>query len=109
MTIVSDVQKNWHDGLVEMFELDLQPITGNAVDKFYFTNQIKPNGGKVQWKGRIYEPLPISAAGFERSTSGQIPQPSLTVANVLGTFTQVIGPNNNTFSFTVRRIYDTRG
>jgi lambda family phage minor tail protein L len=92
MTIVSDVQKSWHDGLVEMFELDLQPITGNAVDKFYFTNQIKPNGGKVQWKSRIYEPLPISAAGFERSTSGQIPQPSLTVANVLGTFTQVIGP-----------------
>jgi lambda family phage minor tail protein L len=90
MTITSDVQKQWHDGIIEMFELDLQLITGSSADKFYFTNQIKPDGTKVQWKGNIYEPLPISATGFERSTSGQIPQPSLTVANVFGTFTQVI-------------------
>jgi lambda family phage minor tail protein L len=92
MTLVSDVQKNWHDGLVELFDIDLSPITGNSGDAFYFTNQIKPNGTKIQWKGRTYEPLPIFGSGFERSTSGQIPQPSLTVANVLGTFTQIIGP-----------------
>ena len=30
------------------------------------------------------------AAGYEKNTTGQIAQPSLTVANVLGTFTQVI-------------------
>lgn len=92
MTLEADIQQGWHDAIVEMFELDLQPITGNVEDKFYFTNQVKPDETKVQWKGNVYEPLPISATGFERSTSGQIPQPSLTVANVLGTFTQVIGP-----------------
>jgi lambda family phage minor tail protein L len=90
MTIVSDVQQSWHDGLVELFDLDLQPITGDPADKFYFTNQLKPNNTKIQWKGNTYEPLPIIAAGYEKNTIGQIAQPTLTVANVLGTFTQVI-------------------
>jgi lambda family phage minor tail protein L len=91
MTLINDVQKNWHDGIVEMFDLDLSVITADPNDKFYFTNQIKPDSTKIQWKGNIYEPIPIASAGYEKSTTGQIAQPSLTVANVLGTFTQVIG------------------
>ena len=90
MTLINDVQKNWHDGIVEMFDLDLSVITGDPNDKFYFTNQIKPDSTKIQWKGNIYEPLPLLSAGYEKTTAGQIPQPSLTVANVLGTFTEVI-------------------
>jgi lambda family phage minor tail protein L len=90
MTLINDVQKNWHDGIVEMFDLDLSVITGDPNDKFYFTNQIKPDSAKIQWKGNIYEPLPLLSAGYEKTTAGQIPQPSLTVANVLGTFTEVI-------------------
>ena len=90
MTLETDVQQGWHDAIVELFDLDLEPITGDANDKFYFTNQLKPDNTKISWQGRIYEPLPILSAGYERSTTGQIAQPSLTVANVLGTFTQVI-------------------
>jgi len=90
MTLINDVQKNWHDGIVEMFDLDLSVITADPNDKFYFTNQIKPDSTKIQWKGNIYEPIPIASAGYEKSTTGQIAQPTLTVANVLGTFTQVI-------------------
>lgn len=90
MTLIDDVQKNWHDGIVEMFDLDLSVITGDPNDKFYFANQIKPDSTKIQWKGNVYEPLPLLSAGYEKTTAGQIPQPSLTVANVLGTFTEVI-------------------
>lgn len=90
MTLEADVQQGWHDAIVEMFDLDLTPITGDVDDKFYFTNQLKPDNTKIQWKGNIYEPLPILSAGYEKSTTGQIAQPSLTVANVMGTFTQVI-------------------
>jgi lambda family phage minor tail protein L len=92
MTLTSDVQKSWHDGLVELFEIDLEPITKNAADKFYFANQIKPDGQKIQWKGKVYEPLPLVSTGYERNSSGQIPQPTLTVANILGTFSNVIEP-----------------
>lgn len=90
MTLEADVQQGWHDAIVELFDLDLSPITGDVADVFYFTNQLKPDSSKIVWQGRTYEPLPIVSTGYERNTAGQIAQPSLTVANVLGTFTQVI-------------------
>jgi lambda family phage minor tail protein L len=90
MTLEADLQQGWHDAIVELIDLDLSPITNDPADIFYFTNQVKPDDTKIQWKGNIYEPIPIASAGYEKSTTGQIAQPSLTVANVLGTFTQVI-------------------
>lgn len=90
MTLEADVQQGWHDSIVEMIDIDLSPITNDPADIFYFTNQLKPNETKIQWKGNIYEPLPIASAGYEKSTTGQIAQPTLTVANILGTFTEVI-------------------
>jgi lambda family phage minor tail protein L len=90
MTLEADVQQGWHSAIVEMIDLDLSTITGDPADIFYFTNQIKPDDTKIQWKGNIYEPIPIVSAGYEKSTTGQIAQPTLTVANVLGTFTQII-------------------
>lgn len=90
MTIEADLQQGWHDAIVELIDLDLSTITSDPADIFYFTNQLKPDDTRIQWKGNIYEPIPIAAAGYEKSTAGQIAQPTLTVANVLGTFTQVI-------------------
>lgn len=90
MTLEADVQQGWHDAIVELIDLDLSPITNDPADVFYFTNQLKPDDAKIQWKGNVYEPIPIIATGYEKSTTGQIAQPTLTVANVLGTFTQVI-------------------
>ena len=85
----SDIQNSWHDAIVELFELDLEPITEDASDKYYFTGDIFPDGTKIQWQGRIYEPFPIKITGFETTTKGTIPQPELTVANVLGTLASV--------------------
>jgi lambda family phage minor tail protein L len=90
MSLEIDVQQGWHDAIVEMFDIDLSPITGNANDLYYFTNQLGPNDEKIQWQGNTYEPLPIISAGYEKSTTGQIAQPTLTVANILGTFTDFI-------------------
>lgn len=89
MTIEQDVAQTWHDAIIELFELDLEPITGSANDKYYFTANLMPDNTKISWKGQVYEPLPIEAAGFERTTKGQIPTPELTVANVLGTLAAV--------------------
>lgn len=90
MPIKQDVSQTWHDAIIELFELDLKPITGNASDKYYFTANLMPNNTKISWKGVVYEPLPIEASGFERTTKGQIPTPELTVANVLGTLASVV-------------------
>ena len=90
MSLEIDVQQGWHDAIIELFDIDLSPITGDNNDIYYFSNQLKPDDTKIQWKGNIYEPLPIIATGYEKSTAGQIEQPSLTVANVLGTFSELI-------------------
>ena len=85
MSIQQEVRNSWHDSIVELFELDLEPITGDSGDKYYFTGDIFPDGTKIQWQGQVYEPFPINITGFETTTKGTIPQPELTVANVLGT------------------------
>lgn len=85
MSIQQDVRSAWHEAIVELFELDLSAITGDVTDVYYFTKEIFPDGSKVQWKEKVYEPFPIEISGFETSTKGTIPQPELTVANVLGT------------------------
>ena len=89
MGIKQDVRKSWHDSIIELFELDLQPITGDSNDKYYFTGDIFPDGTKIRWQGEVYQPFPISITGFETTTKGTIPQPELTVANVLGTLAAV--------------------
>ena len=95
MSIQQDVRNSWHDSIVEMFELDLEPITEDANDKYYFTGDIFPDGTKIQWQGQIYEPFPISITGFETTTKGTVPQPELTVANVLGTLASVTNVFND--------------
>lgn len=85
MSIQQEVRNSWHDSIIELFELDLESITGEANDKYYFTGDIFPDGTKIQWQGEVYEPFPINITGFETTTKGTIPQPELTVANVLGT------------------------
>lgn len=89
MTIKQDVKSSWHDTIVQLFELDLSAITNNANDQFYFTSDIFPDGTKIIWQGQVYEPFPISAIGFETTTKGTMPQPELTVANVLGTLAPI--------------------
>ena len=86
----TDIQKGWHEAIVEMYDVDLSPITGDAGDVFYFTNQLKEDDSRIQWKGNFYDALPIISAGYERNTTGQIAQPTLTVANIFGTFTEII-------------------
>lgn len=85
MGVQQEVLNSWHDSIVELFELDLEPITQETGDKYYFTGDIFPDGTKIQWQGQVYEPFPINITGFETTTKGTIPQPELTVANVLGT------------------------
>jgi lambda family phage minor tail protein L len=103
MPLEIDVQQGWHDAIVELFDIDLSPITGNASDLYYFTNQLAPNDEKIQWQGKTYDPLPIISSGYEKSTTGQIAQPTLTVANVLGTFTELIGQHDDLVGTKVTR------
>ena len=74
-------------------------IASVSTERYFFTNQVMPDGSKIKWRRNdrldsttttTYEPLPIAATGFERTTKGQIPTPELTVSNIFGTFSETI-------------------
>ena len=99
--IDGDAQKGYYDAVIELFELDLRPlnIASASVERYYFTNQVLPDGSKIKWRKNdklnststvTYEPLPLAATGFERTTKGQIPTPELTVSNIFGTLSETI-------------------
>ena len=57
-------------------------VTANVNDGILrFHNNIKVFDSFVVWQGRKYWPAPINAEGFESSTKGTLPQPSLSIAS----------------------------
>jgi lambda family phage minor tail protein L len=92
--IVQDVQKlAISSGIVELFELQVNTspdqwiyFTSNYYDPTSATGYCKMwdiDGATI----RTYYVIPASIAGFEYKTDGPLPQPKLTIANVLRTAT----------------------
>ena len=46
-----------------------------------FHNNIKVFNSSVVWQGKTYYPAPIEASGFETTTRGTLPTPSLAIAS----------------------------
>ena len=104
------VRKTFHDAVVELFEIDLSSlnkpgftvVTGTL--NYYFCNFVVPKPTSTQegaekpiWRRsetsaaeQEYEPIPILASGYERTSKGQIPQPEITVSNVFGVLSGLI-------------------
>lgn len=73
--IASDVQRLEQDAIVTAFELDARQY-GDGILRFA-TDTV--DGGPVRFNGYVYQPLPITAEGFEWSGKGTLPRPTLTV------------------------------
>ncbi|MCP3065731.1 phage minor tail protein L [Myxococcus sp. K38C18041901] len=83
MSIAEDIQKLAPGALVELFILDASGLPGGGISYFHAgTNGL---GGPVVWQGASYQPWPVQARGFEKSGTGRLPRPTLTMANLLGT------------------------
>ncbi len=81
MTIYADIQKLEPGAWVELWELDLTPLGGDALF-FHGYTQVGP----VRWQTIDYQPWPIQADGFELNPT-QPPTPTLSVGNVNGSIT----------------------
>lgn len=74
--------------IIELFELDLTVIGGT--DHFYFhagTNEVM---SPIVWQGVTYQPFPVMADGFEISSRGTLPRPTMQVANVSGVISAAV-------------------
>lgn len=68
--------------ILDLFILDATPLGGST---YYFHAGTNELGTDVIWQGNTYQPFPVALSGFEHTTKGTLPRPTITVANVDGT------------------------
>lgn len=74
--LLDDAQKLTADGMVELYEIELNP-TGMLFLKIE---------DEVEWQGRTYEAIGIQMTGTQRSVDGEQSRPKLHVSNPEGRF-----------------------
>ena len=101
MTIKADIQKLEVSPIVELYELDLNPIETNEI--FYFHNGVNELGTDVVFNGITYNRLPIDATGFNRSGDGRPARPRIVVANIGGLIGELARQENDLIGAKVTR------
>ena len=94
--IVSDLQNINPSSIIELFTLTLNSTLHGAstVYRFHAGSTLNSNG-EIVWAGNTYQRFPIKAEGFAFQ-KGQLPRPTLTVSNALGTITAILLNVNST-------------
>lgn len=89
-----ELQKLEASARVEMYILHLSTL-GPGIPDFYFHSGLNELSQPLVWQGVVYEPYPAQATGFARDGQGAAVRPTLTVANIQGTFTGLAGSYND--------------
>ena len=94
--IVSNLQNVNPSAIIELFTLQLDNSLHGAttIYRFHAGSSLKDNG-EIVWAGNTYQRFPIKAEGFQYG-KGQLPRPTLTVSNALGTITAILLSVNTT-------------
>ena len=94
--IVSNLQNTNPSAIIELFTLQLDNSLHGAttIYRFHAGSSLKDNG-EIVWAGNSYQRFPIQAEGFA-FRQGQLPRPTLTVSNALGTITAILLTVNTT-------------
>ena len=65
--------------LIELYTLDCTPLGGSVS---HFTNSEAATGGNLSFGGISYTPIPLQTNGWDFSSTGTQPSPTITVSNV---------------------------
>lgn len=98
--IAATAQSSETDDIVHLYELDLALIGGPV---YRFTSSAKETE-PVSYGGEIYSPTPVEASGFEMTSKGTLPRPTIKVANVAGIFSAAINEFGDLVGCVIRRI-----
>ena len=108
--IVTDLQKVNPSSIIELFTLETEQALHGSSQVYRFHSGANGfNNGDVVWAGNQYFRMPIMAEGFAFQ-KGQLPRPTLTVSNAVGTITAIllnvnkVTTGNDLTGATVRRI-----
>ena len=81
MTIQAAIHQLAAGAIVELYEIDSTALGGTVTRLHAGTNSLQT---AVVWQGNTYQPFPIEVKGYEVTGKGQIPRPTVRVANVNG-------------------------
>lgn len=97
-TPVSELQKINPSSIIELFELQtFANLHGSAFTyRFHAGTNALTTNGNITWDANEYTRLPIEVTGFEYSGQGQLPRPTVRVANLLGSITAILLDVNTT-------------
>lgn len=89
MSIIhSELQKLAPSAIIELYELQMFPaihgVTVGVDDILRFHAGTNKVSADIVWAGNTYNRYPVEVSGFEYNGSGQLPRPTLTVANITG-------------------------
>ena len=88
--IITDLQKINPTSIIELFTITTDATLHGSAQTYRFHNGTSlNNNGDVVWAGNTYIKMPIEAEGFA-FTNGQLPRPTLTISNALGTITAIL-------------------
>lgn len=79
-TPYSDLQNlNQNSAFIELFELDATAIGGTL---YRFTPNVSEAGGSMSFAGNLYTAIPIVTTGWDFTSAGAPPKPTLSISNV---------------------------
>ena len=88
--IITDLQKINPSAIIELFTLTTEAALHGSAQTYRFHNGSNLNNSNdIIWAGNTYIKMPIQAEGFAFQ-KGQLPRPTLTVSNALGTITGIL-------------------
>ena len=94
--IISDLQNVNPSAVIELFTITTDAtLHGSATTyRFHAGSNLNANG-KIVWAGNEYLRFPVEAEGFAYKR-GQIPRPTVTISNALGTISAILLNVNGT-------------
>ena len=89
-SVISDIQGINPSSIIELFTLTTtSALHGSATTYRFHAGSSLNSNGEIVWAGNSYQRFPVQAEGFAFQ-KGQIPRPTLTVSNALGTITSIL-------------------
>ena len=88
--IITDLQKINPSSIIELFTIEtVAALHGSATTYRFHAGTNRVGNGDIIWAGNTYVKMPIQAEGFA-FREGQLPRPTLTISNALGTITAIL-------------------
>ena len=110
-SVYADLSVLAPNAIIELFEVRLDNnLHGSThITRFHNGCNAEITGG-ILWNNEIYQSIPVQAEGFEQTSAGTLPRPTLAIANTDSMITSIlldvnkVTPNNDLTGAEVRRI-----